>query len=141
MHRLRARADAVVVGAGTALADDPGADRPADEAIRGRQPLRVLVDGRGGCRHRTRSSTGRAPVLVATSTGLRPRRGRRVGRAGAEVAVFDGPSGEVSLARLIEALGKRDVQAVLIEGGPTLAWSAFVEAVWSTGWCCIWRQS
>jgi diaminohydroxyphosphoribosylaminopyrimidine deaminase/5-amino-6-(5-phosphoribosylamino)uracil reductase len=49
--------------------------------------------------------------------------------AGAEVETLDGPDGRVSLALLMRSLGKRDVQTVLIEGGPTLAWSALDEGV------------
>jgi diaminohydroxyphosphoribosylaminopyrimidine deaminase/5-amino-6-(5-phosphoribosylamino)uracil reductase len=51
--------------------------------------------------------------------------------AGAEVLVLEGPdaSGRVPLHALVEALGKRDVQDALIEGGPTVAWAAFEEGV------------
>ena len=42
---------------------------------------------------------------------------------------MDGPDGRVSLPALVEELGARRIQDVLIEGGPTLAWSAVAEGV------------
>ena len=51
--------------------------------------------------------------------------------AGAEVLVFEepGPAGGVPLGELMQTLGKRDVQDVLVEGGPTVAWVAVQEGV------------
>src|SRR3989337_1818621 len=49
--------------------------------------------------------------------------------AGAEVVVYEAEGQGVPLGRLMEDLGKRDVQGVLLEGGPTLAWPAVQEGV------------
>lgn len=128
VHRLRAASDAIVVGAGTALADDPSLTVRMP-GYRGRPPLRVLVDARGRVPARGDLFSGEAPTLVAT-TALAPeeRRGEWAA-AGAEVLVYEAEGERVPLARLMEELGKRDVQAVLLEGGPTLAWSALEEGV------------
>jgi diaminohydroxyphosphoribosylaminopyrimidine deaminase/5-amino-6-(5-phosphoribosylamino)uracil reductase len=45
------------------------------------------------------------------------------------VEVFEAEDGRVPLPALMAVLGKRDVQAVLLEGGPTLAWSAVEEGL------------
>lgn len=121
-HRLRAWADAIVIGAGTALADDP-ALTVRDPGYRGRPPIRVLIDARGRVDTRGALFDHAAPTLVAT-TELAPR-GRRDawGAAGAEVLVFEPEDERVPIGALLGDLGKRDVQAVLLEGGPTLAWS------------------
>jgi diaminohydroxyphosphoribosylaminopyrimidine deaminase / 5-amino-6-(5-phosphoribosylamino)uracil reductase len=123
VHRLRAWSDAIVVGAGTALADDPELTVRAP-GYRGRPPIRVLVDARGRVGPAGDLFDGQAPTLVAT-TELAPVAAREAWRAaGAEVLVLE-PDGEgVSLEALFADLGKRDVQGVLLEGGPTLAWSA-----------------
>jgi diaminohydroxyphosphoribosylaminopyrimidine deaminase / 5-amino-6-(5-phosphoribosylamino)uracil reductase len=127
VQRLRAWADAVVVGAGTALADDPSLTVREQQWTQTRPPLRVVVDAAGRVPPSGRLFDGAAPTLVAT-TDLTPEpRVRSWTEAGAEVLALDRGPGGVSLPALARALGKRDVQAVLVEGGPTLAWS-FVEA-------------
>jgi diaminohydroxyphosphoribosylaminopyrimidine deaminase/5-amino-6-(5-phosphoribosylamino)uracil reductase len=134
VHRLRAGSGAVLVGAGTAAADDPALTVRID-GYRGRQPFRVVADGRGRLGAGGALFDGSARVLVATTPAAPPRRRAEWEAAGAEVLILDdpgdGPGGEpaVPLPRLVEALGKRDVQALLIEGGPTLAWSAVAAGV------------
>jgi len=128
VHRLRARAGAVVVGAGTAAADDPSLTVRI-EGYEGRQPLRVLVDSSGRTPPSGRLFDRTAPRLVATTDGAGAARDRWA-TAGAEVLTLPaGRDGRVSLHALMEALGGRGVQDVLIEGGAELAWSSVREAV------------
>jgi diaminohydroxyphosphoribosylaminopyrimidine deaminase/5-amino-6-(5-phosphoribosylamino)uracil reductase len=123
VHRLRAWSDAIVVGAGTALADDPELTVRAP-GYRGRPPIRVLVDARGRVGSSGDLFDRQAPTLVAT-TELAPLKVREGWRAaGAEVLVLETDGEGVALGPLFADLGKRDVQGVLLEGGPTLAWSA-----------------
>jgi len=129
VHRIRAWADAIVVGAGTVLADDPALTVRL-EGYRGRRPLRVVVDARGRIPVTAAVFDGAAPTLVATTSSARPQTREAWAENGADVEVLDATAdGGVSLAALVERLGKRDVQGVLLEGGPTIAWSAFAEDV------------
>jgi diaminohydroxyphosphoribosylaminopyrimidine deaminase/5-amino-6-(5-phosphoribosylamino)uracil reductase len=94
VHRLRATCDAVVVGSGTALADDPQLTvRDADGRNVARQPLRVVVD--------------RRDRLPATARVLDDAAPTHVSRA-------------ANPAALLAELFGRDVRRVLLEGGPTL---------------------
>jgi diaminohydroxyphosphoribosylaminopyrimidine deaminase/5-amino-6-(5-phosphoribosylamino)uracil reductase len=128
VHRLRAGADAIVIGAGTALVDDPSLT-VRDPSYRGRPPLRVLVDARGRVPETGDLFDGSAPTLVAT-TDQAPADRREAWRArGAEVVEYESEAGRVPIGRLFGDLGKRDAQGVLLEGGPTLAWSAIEEGV------------
>lgn len=124
VHLLRAEADAILVGAGTAFRDDP-ALTARHPSYRGAPKLRVVVDGRGIVPETHQVFGGEAPTLIVT-TEAAPRERRTLWqRGGAEVLVLDDDGeGLVPLERLTALLGKRDVQHLLIEGGPTLAWDA-----------------
>ena len=100
-HSFRARVDAIVVGSGTVLADDPQLTvRDEDDTLAEHQPLRVVLDRR----HRTPQTA-------------------RVLDSAAETIVLDTAVPRFAL----KALYDRGVRHVLLEGGPTLA-GAFVEA-------------
>lgn len=119
-HQLRREHDAVMVGSGTVLADDPRlTDRDLPEG--GRQPLRVVVDSQlrtpPGARLLT---TPGGPVLVATIMGAHAERAQTLRLAGAEVLLLPAVGGRVSLPELLKALGAREVTSLLVEGGPTL---------------------
>lgn len=121
-HRLRASADAIAIGAGAALADDPSLT-VRDPSYRGPPVLRIFLDASGRVPPRGRLFDGSAPTLVATTEGA-PRANREAWRdAGAEVVVLEAGEGGVSLAAFVAMLGKRDVQHLLVEGGSQLSWS------------------
>ena len=125
VHRMRALAGAIVVGAETVLRDDPALTvRHPD--FPGRTPVRVVVDGRGRVpADRRVFLDGAAPTVVATTHAAPADRRSEWEAAGAEVLVLgNGGAAAVPLERLMEELGKREIQRVLIEGGPTLAWEA-----------------
>lgn len=124
VQRLRAWADAVIVGSGTALADDPSLTVRDPRFAGARPPMRVLVDASGRVPATGKLFDGAAPTMVATTSAASEGRMQQWIDAGAEVATMDRDvAGGVSLGELFEILGKRDVQAAVVEGGPTLAWS------------------
>ncbi|HEX6009827.1 MAG TPA: bifunctional diaminohydroxyphosphoribosylaminopyrimidine deaminase/5-amino-6-(5-phosphoribosylamino)uracil reductase RibD [Actinomycetota bacterium] len=128
VHRLRAWSDAIVVGAGTALIDDPSLT-VREPGYRGRPPLRVLVDGRGRVPATGDLFDDAAPTLVATTDLAPPERRVEWEDSGAEVVVLAAEGDRVPIGELVSLLGKRDLQGVLLEGGPTLAFAAIEEGV------------
>jgi diaminohydroxyphosphoribosylaminopyrimidine deaminase/5-amino-6-(5-phosphoribosylamino)uracil reductase len=123
-HRLRAEAEAVAVGAGTALADDPRLTARLP-GYSGRQPLRVLVDAAGRVGADGHLFDADAPTLVATTARAPVTAVEAWKRAGAEVLVcpevpLGGGGRGVDLAVLAAMLGRRGVLELLVEGGPRL---------------------
>lgn len=116
VHALRGRVDAIIVGSGTVLADDPQLTaRPPGP----RTALRVVLDGRLrtplDCELvRTASDT---PVLIATGPRADARRQRDLQEAGCELLVLDAPQPERRWSLLLEELGRRRMTNVLVEGG------------------------
>jgi len=126
VHRWRAEADAIAVGIGTALADDPLLTARTDDVDS--QPARVVFDSsaRLPLDSTLVESIAEAPLVTIVSPAAPSDRVRALREAGAEPIVVDGPRGEAVRAALAE-LGRRDVTTLLLEGGPTLA-GAFLEA-------------
>ena len=113
---LRRLHDAVLVGSGTALADDP----LLLPAPRTRRPvLRVVLDSRLRLPPRGRlvaTAGPRTPVLALSCAGDAARR-RALEEAGVEVAEVAGEGGRVSLPAALEALRARGVTSLMVEGG------------------------
>ncbi|TMQ69722.1 MAG: bifunctional diaminohydroxyphosphoribosylaminopyrimidine deaminase/5-amino-6-(5-phosphoribosylamino)uracil reductase RibD [Candidatus Eisenbacteria bacterium] len=123
VHRLRAQADAIVIGAGTARLDDP---RLTVRGIPGaRQPLRVVCDTRLSLPSTLRLL--RAPLARGTVFACADRAPRARERAlidlGVRVWRLPRAAGGVSLAALMRRLGREGAQEVLVEGGARLATS------------------
>lgn len=117
VHSRRAEVDAVLVGAGTALADDPELTAREVEAVR--QPTRVVVDAAGRVPPWARIF-GEGSVIVATTSSCSAEAAVAWKEAGAETLVLPGERA-VDLVALIEELGRRGWLEVLCEGGGELA--------------------
>jgi diaminohydroxyphosphoribosylaminopyrimidine deaminase/5-amino-6-(5-phosphoribosylamino)uracil reductase len=124
-HRFRSQVDAVVVGVGTVLHDNPTltarlSDRPLKLASR--QPLRVVLDSklRTPMTARICAKQDQAKTLIVTTSRASQLRFRPFERAGVEVVSLSTKNGRVSLPALMTVLGKRGITSVLIEGGSTI---------------------
>jgi diaminohydroxyphosphoribosylaminopyrimidine deaminase/5-amino-6-(5-phosphoribosylamino)uracil reductase len=123
VHALRARHDAILVGSGTVLADDPDLTCriPGMERV---PMLRVVADARLRTPPKARlvQSAGAAPVLVITAPGHPPAAQAPFIAAGADIITAPAHAGGgLDLPSLLRALGRRGVTRVLAEGGAGLA--------------------
>lgn len=128
VHALRDRLDAILVGVGTVLADDPRlTTRLAGEP--GRDPLRVVVDTNlrtppGAAMLHSGSASG---TLVLTAADPDGPAAAALRGAGAEVVPVEAGQGGVDLEQALRELGRRGVHSVLAEAGPTMAASLLRE--------------
>jgi diaminohydroxyphosphoribosylaminopyrimidine deaminase/5-amino-6-(5-phosphoribosylamino)uracil reductase len=124
-HEVRGRMDAVVVGIGTALADDPQLTaRPPGPRV----AARVVLDSaaRLPLKSRLVQTAREAPVLVAVTERAAPETRDALTAAGCEVIAFPG-SGPVPVDDLLAALGGRGFTNILVEGGSRVL-GAFFDA-------------
>ncbi len=120
VHALRAASSAILTGIGTVLVDDPALTARLDSGEEMLQPLRVVVDSRLRMPPAARMLGLPGRTLVATVAEDADRRAG-LERAGAEVLVLQKDAeGRVDLAALLEALGRREINEVLVEAGPRL---------------------
>lgn len=126
-HRLRSRHDAVMVGVGTVIADDP----LLTCRIRGgRQPIRVIVDSRLRTPATSRVVTGAKEIrTVIACIDSDPQQERLLADRGVEILRCREDEGMVDLVDLLRALSSRGVQSVLVEGGGRLAGALFARGV------------
>jgi diaminohydroxyphosphoribosylaminopyrimidine deaminase/5-amino-6-(5-phosphoribosylamino)uracil reductase len=126
-HRWRAERDAVAVGIGTALADDPELTARVDGASR--QPRRVVFDSEGRLPLDSVLVRGAAEVsLTVVVSRAAPRTATdALELAGAEVIVATGENEPARVRSALDQLGAAGVTSVLLEGGPHLA-GAFLDA-------------
>src|SRR4051795_12736371 len=110
LHRLRALVDAVLVGIGTAVADDP---QLTVRRVAGPSPARIVLDPRGRLPPDARVLTADGVRrIVITAEGIRPSLPENV-----EIAEIPARGGEIVPAAILAALAERGLRRILIEGG------------------------
>jgi diaminohydroxyphosphoribosylaminopyrimidine deaminase/5-amino-6-(5-phosphoribosylamino)uracil reductase len=126
-HRWRAESDAVAVGIGTALADDPLLTARVEGVAR--QPRRVVFDAEGRLPIDSQlvQSAGDNPVILICSRAASRTHVQALESAGVEVVIASGENESARVQAALDELGARDVQQLLVEGGPHLA-GAFFDA-------------
>ena len=127
VHNLRYTSDAIMAGVNTVLADDPRltARCGGTGGTAKRQPLRVIVDGRGRTPSTAQIFSEPGKVLLAVGQSCQPENKGVLAQAGAELLELPSVEGMVDLPSLLKALGKREVTSVLVEGGGELLGSLF----------------
>ena len=129
-HRWRASVDAVAVGIGTALADDPQLTaRMGQIDPEARQPRRVIFDAtaRLPLTSNLVAEAPEIPLIVIVSRAAPRTQTEALELAGAEVIVATGENEPARVRSALDELGAREVTSILLEGGPHLAGS-FLDA-------------
>jgi diaminohydroxyphosphoribosylaminopyrimidine deaminase/5-amino-6-(5-phosphoribosylamino)uracil reductase len=126
-HRWRAESDAVAVGIGTALIDDPRLTARIEGVAR--QPRRVVFDSEARLPLSSQLVRGvvDVPVTVVCSRAAARTSVQGLESAGVDVIVATGQNERARVENALDELGTREVQSLLLEGGPHLA-GAFLEA-------------
>ncbi len=121
VHELRDRMDAILIGIGTALIDDPSLTTRLPDG--GRDPLRVILDNRlqlspeaAMLQQESRAATWIICGLLASGE-----RQEQLERAGAVIhRIETDPEGRLELPQVLQLMGRSDITSVLVEGGATI---------------------
>jgi diaminohydroxyphosphoribosylaminopyrimidine deaminase/5-amino-6-(5-phosphoribosylamino)uracil reductase len=135
-HQQRAWVDAVLVGSGTVLADNPSLTARPGGVAAGRQPVRVVLDARGRTPPNAILLAQPGRTVIATTTASSQAWRDAISRAGAQLLFCEAAeSGGVTLRQLLLTLGQRDVLSLWVEGGGSVLGAFFddglVDEVWA----------
>ncbi|WP_456418801.1 2,5-diamino-6-(ribosylamino)-4(3H)-pyrimidinone 5'-phosphate reductase [Methanocaldococcus infernus] len=125
VHKLRAKVDAIMVGIGTVLKDDP---RLTVHKIKSeKNPIRIVVDSSLRIPLNARVLNKEAKTIIATTEKANKEKIKALENLGVEVIVCG--KEKVDLKKLMEILYEKGIRSILLEGGGTLNWSMFKEGL------------
>ncbi len=118
VHQWRDQYDAILVGVGTVLADDPLLTTRLDSGS-GHNPVRIVMDSTGKIPLEAQMlrNTKEAPVIIVTTEKISPDSRRAYEKLGAEVFVAPEDNGKPDVQALLTELGRRQISSLLVEGG------------------------
>lgn len=137
-HEIRDAVDAILVGRGTVVHDNPAlTTRLRDRE--GQDATRIVLDshGRTSLDARIFNSESSAGVIIAVTPGAPAEKVNALEKAGAEVIVVPAAEGKVCFKRLMALLGEREITSVLIEGGGEINAAAIAAGVVDKVMCFI----
>ena len=127
-HLMRAESDAVMIGVGTAIADDPELTCRLP-GLGGRSPIRIVLDGRlrMPLTHKLIATADRVPTWVVATDGCDRERHEAMTECGVELITVPATADQPDMKAAFAALGERGLTRVLVEGGGHLS-AALVRA-------------
>ncbi len=129
VHELRSRIDAVMVGIGTVLKDDPLLTSRKKGKAAAVHPIRIVIDPLARTPLKAKV-LGKGPETIIAVTSKAPlRKLRELERKGAQIVLAPAKKGIIDLKRLLKELGSGGICSVLIEGGGVTAARALKQKV------------
>lgn len=127
VQQQRHRLQGIMVGAGTVLADDPSLTCRIEG---GKNPIRIICDSRlrTPLHAQVITTAKQVPTILATCCTDREKQ-QEYEAAGCQIIVVKEKDGHVDLRQLMEKLGERNIDGILLEGGGTLNWSALESGI------------
>jgi diaminohydroxyphosphoribosylaminopyrimidine deaminase/5-amino-6-(5-phosphoribosylamino)uracil reductase len=127
-HYLRSLNDAILVGVGTILQDDP---ELTPRLIKKSRPLlRIVIDPMGKTPVNAKvCQTKKSPTLIVVSASCSKTKIRALEKKGCRVMIGSGSAGKINLSKLMIELGKQSVSSVMIEGGGNTAAQALEQDI------------
>ncbi len=126
VHQVRSQVDAIMVGIGTILSDDPELSArgnfPKGRERMGRQPIRIIVDShlRIPLKAKVLHWLLEQPTILCTTSGASKKKVEQIRAKGANVWIVPSRQGRVSLKACLSRAGGEGITSVLLEGGGTL---------------------
>lgn len=122
VHGMRNVSDAVLVGIGTILADDPDLTTRLP-GVECRHPDRVVIDSQLRIPNKARvlAHRNKGRTILVAGPNASPARMRELRDLGAEVLVVDGGKRRVEMAAVVARLGQLGITSILVEGGSEIA--------------------
>ena len=117
-HEVRSQVDAILVGVGTVLQDNPSLTTRLPDGTN-KDPIRVVVDSRGRTPVDAKvfNPDSTAGTIIAVSENASLEKIEALKSAGANVLIIEERAGRVCLRELVRELGRKEITSVLIEGG------------------------
>ena len=137
-HEIRDTVDAILVGIGTVIRDNPALTTRLRNRS-GQDAIRIVLDSRGRTPTDARifNPGSSAGVIVAVTSDAPPQNIEALREAGAAVIIVPEVNGKVCFKRMMEILGKREITSVLIEGGGEVNASAVAAGVVDKVMCFV----
>ncbi len=139
-HELRHQTDAILVGSGTAKADDPQLTTrlPADDTRTPSHPTRIVLDSKGTLASELKLVSGQLPgrTWIAVTDQISPSDRKRLTKPGVEIIeVAKTSDNKIDVNDLLKQLGERDIQSLMVEGGAQVLGAFFsqkaIHEVWT----------